>query len=305
MKDPQRARQDWSSFLAATDERLEAKLKSAKPGADVLRIVAEEAWSAGDDVILPLAIPVLAPGMVSLRILNTLMEGKVPGQTVTLFASALEGNVVTEMDAVLGELAESARPSPALVDAIAIADLENVVHVAKTDEAGGPFMEHWEQFIQRYGQRGPGEIDIARPRWRDEPKSLLHVISGILQDKPHAQRRRLSEAKAASVAAEQELIQAAGRGILGILRRPLVRWLIRWVRGYMAMREHHKFWIIQLWGRLCTALLDTGAMAVKNGWLKKEHDVFMLRIDELRGEFDVVNATTLTGDDAPGNNAPG
>ncbi|MCP4502085.1 MAG: hypothetical protein GY822_19175 [Deltaproteobacteria bacterium] len=31
----------------------------------------------------------------------------------------------------------------------------------------------------------------------------------------------------------------------------------------------------------------------------------MLRIDELRGEFDVVNATTLTGDDAPGNNAPG
>ena len=36
-------------------------------------------------------------------------------------------------------------------------------------------------FMERYGMRGLGEIDIGRPRWRENPEHIMSVLQSYLQ----------------------------------------------------------------------------------------------------------------------------
>ena len=35
--------------------------------------------------------------------------------------------------------------------------------------------------MDRYGMRGIGEIDLGRPRWRDEPTPIIQIMQNYLQ----------------------------------------------------------------------------------------------------------------------------
>ena len=35
-------------------------------------------------------------------------------------------------------------------------------------------------FLHQYGMRGPGEIDIGRPRWREQPEPIMQVLQSYL-----------------------------------------------------------------------------------------------------------------------------
>jgi len=39
-----------------------------------------------------------------------------------------------------------------------------------------PFLESWENFLKLYGHRGPMELDIASPRYRDNPQLLYDLL---------------------------------------------------------------------------------------------------------------------------------
>ncbi|HID84783.1 MAG TPA: hypothetical protein EYH30_00700 [Anaerolineales bacterium] len=49
-----------------------------------------------------------------------------------------------------------------------------------------PFLDALEAFLDRYGARGPGEIDLARPRWREDPAPLLQVLAAHVLGPAHS-----------------------------------------------------------------------------------------------------------------------
>ena len=93
----------------------------------------------------------------------------------------LSGNVTTDMDLAVGDLADLARKSPQLAHHLSQSSSADALNTA-VDLPGGPaFMEAWAQFMARYGMRGPSEIDISRPRWADAPDSIFQVLVSNLQ----------------------------------------------------------------------------------------------------------------------------
>ena len=82
----------------------------------------------------------------------------------------LTGNVTTDMDLAVGDLADLARAHPAVAEGLMA---EHPSLAAVTEVAGGvAFAKAFDDFLARYGMRGPAEIDISRPRYRDEPGSV-------------------------------------------------------------------------------------------------------------------------------------
>jgi pyruvate,water dikinase len=92
----------------------------------------------------------------------------------------LSGNVTTEMDLMVGDLADAARQSPELVMLLQGGEMEAALQVAASDPVAKSFQEGLQRFLEQYGMRGPSEIDISRPRWRDDPRSLLRMVAGNL-----------------------------------------------------------------------------------------------------------------------------
>lgn len=232
--------------------------------------------------LLPDFPALVASGIASQRLLTKLLGQRATPEDLTAVVRGLSGNVTTEMDLAVGDLADLVRQSPQLVAHFQQHPPAEALAAAHAIPGSAPFLAGWTQFLDRYGMRGPSEIDISRPRWREDPTSLLQVVVGNLQHKtPGSHRQHHARLAAAGEAAGNRLITAAGQGLLGFIRRPLVRRLVRDVRHYMAGREHPKFLIIKLLGLVKEVLLEQAELLVRDGRIDHKDDIWHLDLAEL------------------------
>ena len=133
-----------------------------------------------------LAMPSYVAAGILAKVLLTGITRGLPNRSqvasdVEAVGRGLSGNVTTEMDLRVGDLADAARLSPALVQHLSAGDAKQALATAYTIPDSEPFLTAWASFMRQYGMRGPGEIDISRPGWSEEPASLLQVVIANLQ----------------------------------------------------------------------------------------------------------------------------
>lgn len=271
-----------TNLINRINQQGEARLAAAAPGLPRLRVVQQLLNETFKNEVGNLA-PYVGTGIVARGLLGRLTEGSANPDDLTAVQRGVTGNVTTEMDLRVGDLADIARQSPKLTAYLLSATQEMDLSDSIAVLPGGPeFLQAWHSFLQDYGMRGPGEIDITRPRWNDDPRSLLQVIAGNLQTGTmggHRQHQR--QLMAEGTAAGERLIQAANHGLLGPLRSRLARRLVRVVRGYVPTREHPKFMIIRLFGQVRAVILETAAALVADNRLDCLEDVWYLALPEV------------------------
>jgi pyruvate,water dikinase len=179
-------------------------------------------------------------------------------------------------------VADVARESPAVAVRLRDSTSASIIEELRGVPGAGRFLAAWDGFIARYGHRCPGELDIALPRWNEDPSSLVRILSGMLHsDVSGEHRRRHAAALREAEQATARVLEAAGQGLLGFLRRRMVRGLVARARAYLAVREHPKFLLIHLFQHGRRIILEAGRMAVERGLLADVSDVWMLDLDEL------------------------
>ncbi len=140
-----------------------------------------------------------------------------------------------------------------------------------------------EPFLERYGARGVGEIDIGRPRWEEDPRQVFRTLQGYLaitdpDQAPDAVFAR--GAQQAEVALER--LEAAVRRLPGgRWRARLVRWAATRYRALGGTREAPKFAAVRLLGRVRRAFLTVARQLHARGELEQPEDIFYLRLEEL------------------------
>jgi rifampicin phosphotransferase len=193
----------------------------------------------------------------------------------------VRGNVTTQMDLELGDLADLAREQPGLVEALRSTATPTLAQL-RGIEGAGPFVAGLERFLAEYGMRGAAEIDVSRPRWNDDPSLLLQVLRGNLsRERPGSHREQHETMIRQGDAALERVIAAAP-----VLRRPFVRRFATAHRNLVALREHPKFQLIRYFGLLHRAALAYGAQLVERGELDAATDIWMLQVEEVLARLD-------------------
>jgi pyruvate,water dikinase len=218
--------------------------------------------------------------MAGLNLLN-----KVAGEDRALVLEvtrSLPRNVTTEMDLALWATAveirmnrESERVFLAL-DGTALASeyLDGKLPAAAQQAIAG--------FMERYGMRGLGEIDIGLPRWRDDPTPLMHTLQSYLsRDTEPALDAQFARGDEAALAAIEQLAAEARHQHGGWLKEKIVRAAARRIRLLMGARESPKFFMIRMMGIARPALLDVGEEFVETGTITHPDDLFYLTLLEL------------------------
>jgi pyruvate,water dikinase len=186
------------------------------------------------------------------------------------------------MDLLVGDLADAARKSPQLVKHLSQGDAKQVLASAHTIPGSAEFVAAWTSFMQRYGMRGPSEIDISRPGWAEEPASLLQVVIANLQHgEPGAHRAHHARLAKEGAVAAHRLEEAARQGLWGWVRGPVVRRLVRVARSLIPIREHPKFMLIRLRGLVRAVILEAAEMLRQQGRIDELADVWYLEWSEL------------------------
>jgi pyruvate,water dikinase len=233
--------------------------------------------------LLPRFVPMIGAGMASLNILNRLSVGAGWDNALAV-TRGLPNNVTTEMDLALWATAVEIQADP---DSRACFEVEGGPALAQMYLAGQlPTVAQTAvaTFLQQYGMRGIGEIDLGRRRWQEDPTQIMQVLGSYLQIKdpamaPDAVFRRSQQEAEEKIA---ELERAVRHGLFGRLRAKIVRVAARRVRALSGLREMPKFTIIRLMGTVRESLLDSGQELVDSGVLSRADDLFFLRLGEIR-----------------------
>jgi phosphohistidine swiveling domain-containing protein len=316
--DPDALRPEVEAFGERVVAEMRRRLQAAAPGAERLR-EARRVLVATFPRVFTRVPPSIAAGIVSQRLLVVLAEHRVieaSREDLSLLERGLPGNITTEMDLAVADLVDRVRAAPELAELLRTRPIAAALELAPTLEGGPAFAEAWHAFLQRYGMRGPGEIDLGRPRYIDDPAPLVSVILGGLglvdarartdasslgerpvdgrpvdgrpvDERPMVEHgagaHRVHHATLArdAGAAALRLDAAARRGFWGPLRAPLVRRLVRLARAGSGLREHPKFLLVRIFGLVRAALREAGARLVERGSLSQVDDVYLFRFEEL------------------------
>lgn len=276
------------AFIERQVERYRARLAAAAPGAPRLREA--RVALAGMLKILAEIGPRMGAGMIALGRLRQRFAGTPHAADVEALQRGLFGNVTMEMDLQVGDLADLARPHPQLVAALRAGVKDHAGLQSLRALPGGPgFVDAVGDFLKRFGMRGSGEIDVARPRWADEPGLLLSTVAGSLtRPEVGAHRRHFQNLQAEGAAAGQRLIAAAGGGV----RSRWVGRLVKCVRYGLGLREHPKYLLVRCFAELRSAVLDAARGLADKGLLDAVPDVWFLHYGEL---LDVLEGRSVGG----------
>lgn len=210
------------------------------------------------------------------------------GELITLNKS-LPFNVTSEMGLELGDVADTARPYPELTAYLRNAAEDGFMEGLDAIAGGPEFKAAFAKWLERYGVRCPGEIDIMRTRWAERPYMLIPSIVGHLDSLQHGEHReRFSQG-------EQEAERAAGRILTqvrgledGAFKERIVSRLITVYRSFMGLREHHKFVLVRHLALYRKAVLELGDDLAAQGVLNERNDMFFLALPEMK---EIINGT--------------
>jgi pyruvate,water dikinase len=226
-------------------------------------------------------------------ILQGLLRWRMGERGPALAAKLLAGsNQVTSADQGyrLFDLAEAARHDDAARDYLARAPLDP--HGWRGLPATSPFRRALERWLADFGHRAVYEIEIANPRWNDDPTYLLEQVRFLLANPPSRSPR--DAARAARADAERELARQT------FFFRPLIRWLAERTRRAAAMRETGKSLLVAIWEPMRNVILEIGRRLTAGGALDRPEDVFhFCYLDAesyLRGEWDGRGARQLVAE---------
>jgi pyruvate,water dikinase len=216
------------------------------------------------------------------------------GSMANRLLSGVGGLDSAEAGLALWRLADLAREHK-VVDLVAGAhDFAAMEVTLAQTQNGRAYAALWKEFLARHGHHARGEMDVAIPRWRDQPDHLLSMVRGYLDAPAVTNPVALHQQRAG----ERARLEAACRRKLGPIRRRVFNGLLSRAQRGVASRESAKSEFVRRAACVRAILLDAGRRLAERGHLRRADDVFYLSLAELpaalRGEMSDLGSLTTT-----------
>ena len=111
------------------------------------------------------------------------------------------------MGLALLDVADVIRPHPDVVAFLQHVEDETFLDELPALDGGREARDAIAAYLDKYGMRCVGEIDITRPRWSERPTTLVPMIlANVKNVEPGAGQRRFEQGRQQAVDKEQELL---------------------------------------------------------------------------------------------------
>jgi pyruvate,water dikinase len=201
-----------------------------------------------------------------------------------VLTQSVPNNVTSEMGLALLDVADVIRPYPDVVRFLEHVDVDDEGFLNElTTLPGGPeARDAVVGWLDKYGMRCVGEIDIKRPG------VLVPLILGNIKNfERGAGKRRFADGLREARQKEQQLLDQLRELPDGEQKAEETKRKIDRVRTFIGYREYPKYGMISRYFIYKQALLAEAERLVNAGVLCEKEDIFFLRFQEL---FDVVRS---------------
>ena len=279
----------------ASIERLRVELRSLQ-GPELLDAILADIPELQRRLSDPDGMPLIMAGMEAAFWLNEhLGEWLGEPQAADTLARSVPHNITSEMGLALLDVADAIRPHPEVVEHLRRAagpavlkemggldEMEGLDGLAAL-EGGSDARAAIDGFLDRYGMRCVGEIDITRPRWSERPADLVPLILGNVERfEPGERARRFEQGRQQAIAKEREVLDRLAELPDGAAKVEQTQRMIERLRTCSGYREYPKYGLVCRYAVYKAALHAEAARLVEAGVLERVDDIDDLTFQELQ-----------------------
>jgi pyruvate,water dikinase len=196
---------------------------------------------------------------------------------------SVPNNVTSEMGLALLDVADVIRPHPDVVAFLQHVEDDRFLDELPQFAGGREARDAIRAWLDKYGMRGAGEIDITRPRWSERPTTLLPLILGHVRSfEPGAAARRFEQGRKEAWEKEQELLERLRALPDGERKAGETKRMIDRVRTFIGYREYPKYGMVSRYFVYKQALMEEAERLVQAHVLREKEDLFYLTFQELQ-----------------------
>jgi pyruvate,water dikinase len=187
------------------------------------------------------------------------------------------------MGLALLDVADVIRPYPEVVACLEHAQDDRFLDELDTVPGGREARDAIRAWLDTYGMRCAGEVDITRPRWSERPSTLIPILLGNVRNaEPGASKRRFDQGLREATAKEQELLERLRALPDGAQKADEAKRMIDRVRTFIGYREYPKYGMVCRYFLYKQALLQEAERLVQAHVLRDQEDIFFLTFSELQ-----------------------
>jgi pyruvate,water dikinase len=195
----------------------------------------------------------------------------------------VSNNITSEMGLQLLDVADVIRPYPELVEYLQRVKDEPFLEGLVKFHGGQEAQDTICNYLNKYGMRCVGEIDITKTRWSEKPAALVPMILSNIKNFEHgAGHQKFEQGRREALEKEQELLNRLIKLPDGEQKAKEAKRMISLIRNFIGYREYPKYGMISRYFVYKQALLKEAEKLVQAGFIHEKEDVYYLTFEEFR-----------------------
>ncbi len=231
----------------------------------------------------PQGMQVIMAGMEATWWLNEQLEAWLGEKNAAdVLTYSVPHNITSQMGLALLDVADVIRPHPDVVAFLQRVEDDDFLDELAELAGGRQALDAIRDYLDTYGMRCAGEIDISRPRWSERPTTLVPaILNNIKNFQAGAAERRFEQGRQEAASKEQELLERVRALPGGQRKAEAAKRMIDRIRTFSGYREYPKYAIVSRYLVYKRALLEEAERLVGAGVLRETQDIFYLTFQEL------------------------
>ncbi len=267
----------------ASIEALKQNMQT-KSGLDVFDFILEDIAQLKKILFNPQSSAVFMAAMDASSWLNEkMMEWLGEKNVADTLSQSVPNNITSEMGLALLDVADVIRPYPEVIEYLQQVQDDNFLDELVAFDGGQETRDALSAYLNKYGMRCVGEIDITRTRWSEKPMILVPMIlSNIKNFEPGASKRKFEQGRQEALRKEQELVDRLEHLADGEEKARETERMISLLRNFIGYREYPKYSMVSRYFVYKQALLKEAEQLVQANVLDEKEDIYYLTFQELR-----------------------
>ena len=200
-----------------------------------------------------------------------------------VLSQSVPNNITSEMGLALLDVADVIRPYPEVIAYLQQTKDDNFLDKLAALNGGQEVRNAISVYLDKFGMRCVGEIDITKTRWSEKPAILLPMIlSNIRNFAPGAGPRKFEQGQQDALKKEQELLDRLLQLPDGKRKARETKRKISMIRNFIGYREFPKYGMVNRYFVYKQALLKAAEELVQANIIHEKEDIYYLSFEELK-----------------------
>ncbi|WP_075307806.1 phosphoenolpyruvate synthase [Bacillus wiedmannii] len=266
----------------ASIEELKRNMQT-KSGVDVLDFILEDIQQLKKILFHPQSMAVIMAGMNASTWMNEKMEHWLGEKNAAdTLSQSVQNNITSEMGLALLDVADVIRPYQEVITYLQHVENDNFLDEIVQFKGGEEARDAILTFLNKYGMRCSGEIDITKTRWSEKPTTIIPMILNNIRDfEAGASKRKFEEGLQEALKKEEELVNRLQHLPNGKQKVEEMKRMVRNIRNCIGYREYPKYGMINRYFIYKQALLKEAEQLVQSGVIREVDDIYYLTFEEL------------------------